>query len=193
MNVRHFVGDQAHPGTPEHDRGLAYGDGLFETMRAHEGTVHWWPAHWRRLERGARTLGFELPSQDHVRHEAHALLGGARGVLKLIVTRGTGSRGYAPTQQPTPHWILSLHDLPPPPPTEGLHARWCDTRLALQPRLAGIKHCNRLEQVLARAEWRDPQIHEGLVRSAEGDVVSATAANLFVLHGDRWTTPVVDT
>ena len=192
MSVRHFVGEEVAAGTPEHDRGVAYGDGLFETMRAHEGGVHWWPAHWRRLERGALALGFTLPAQERVRDEAGALLDGAGGVLKLIVTRGVGGRGYSPPHPATPHWSLSLHDVPSATPADGLTLRWCDARMALQPALAGIKHCNRLEQVLARAEWRDPDIHEGLVRSTEGDVVSATAANLFVLHGDRWTTPAVD-
>jgi len=192
VSVRHFTGDTAVAATPDHDRGLAYGDGVFETMRAHGGAVHWWPAHWRRLDRGAQALGFALPVQAHVRREAEALLEGANGVLKLIVTRGAGGRGYAPPQPATPHWILSIHDVPPAFPDEGLSLRWCDTRLALQPALAGIKHCNRLEQVLARGEWRDPDIHEGLLRSIEGDVVSATAANLFVLSEGRWTTPAVD-
>lgn len=192
MSVRHFVGDQSVANTPDHDRGLAYGDGLFETMRAHDGDVHWWPAHWRRLERGAHAIGIALPDQARVRHEAQALLDGAGGVLKLIVTRGVGGRGYAPFDASSPHWILSRHDAPPAAPADGLTLRWCDTRLAAQPALAGIKHCNRLEQVLARAEWRDADVHEGLMRSTEGDVVSATAANLFVLHDGRWTTPAVD-
>ncbi|MDR0181377.1 aminodeoxychorismate lyase [Lysobacter arvi] len=192
MSVRHFLGGDALPHTPDHDRGLAYGDGVFETMRAHGGVVHWWPAHWRRLERGASALALTLPQQARVQREAEALLDGADGVLKLVVTRGVGGRGYAPFDASTPHWILSRHALPPSPPSEGVSLRWCDLRLAVQPALAGIKHCNRLEQVLARAEWRDAAIHEGLMRSTEGDVVGATAANLFVLHDGRWTTPAVD-
>jgi 4-amino-4-deoxychorismate lyase len=80
---------------------------------------------------------------------------------------------------------------------DGLSLRWCATRLAIQPALAGIKHCNRLEQVLARAEWNDPvasdrDADEGLVCSGDGDVVSAIAANVFVLRGGRWLTPAVD-
>ena len=70
--------------------------------------------------------------------------------------------------------------------------RWCDTALALQPALAGLKHCNRLEQVLARGEWTDAAIDEGLMRSTEGDVVCATAANLFLLRDGRWSTPRLD-
>lgn len=189
-SARYFVGATAVAALPDHDRGLAYGDGLFETMRAHRGTVHWWDAHWQRLERGARALHLALPPQDRVRSEAQSLLEGSEGVLKLIVTRGSGGRGYAPPPHAEPHWTLAVHPLPAP--TAALHLRWCDTRLSLQPLLAGLKHCNRLEQVLARAEWNDASIHEGLLRSAEGDVVGATSANLFVLHEGHWTTPAID-
>lgn len=192
MSVRCFTGDRAVPAWPDHDRGLAYGDGLFETMRAHRGDVHWWDAHWRRLQRGADALRFGLPDPARVRDEARALLAGADGVLKLIVTRGSGGRGYAAVDGIEPNWALSAHSLPPAAPANGLHLRWCDTRLSSQPALAGLKHCNRLEQVLARNEWSEPAIHEGLVRSVEGDVVSATAANLFVLRDGQWITPPVD-
>lgn len=189
--VRYFVGAQAVATLPDHDRGLAYGDGLFETMRAHRGAMHWWDAHWRRLERGARALRLTLPEQAQVRREAETLLAGDNGVLKLIVTRGAGGRGYAPPAEATPHWVLSVHPLPVAT-ADALQLRWCETRLAVQPALAGLKHCNRLEQVLARAEWDDASTHEGLLCSAEGDVVSAISANLFVLHGEVWTTPRVD-
>lgn len=190
--VRHFAGDDALAASPDHDRGLAYGDGLFETMRAHRGGVHWWDAHWLRLERGARVIGLPLPDQARVQRECDALLDGGSGVLKLLVTRGAGGRGYAPPAPAVPHWVVSLHPLPAPAPIDGLHVRWCDFRLAVQPALAGIKHCNRLEQVMARSEWTDAGIHEGLLRSLEDDVVCATAANLFVLRDGRWITPPVD-
>ncbi|MBF6023586.1 aminodeoxychorismate lyase [Lysobacter niastensis] len=189
---RYFVGRDRVDSLPDHDRGLAYGDGLFETMRAVHGSVPWWPAHWQRLQRGAQALRLSLPAEAQVREEAERMLEGGDGVLKLIVTRGAGGRGYPAPEESVPNWILSRHPLPPATPSAGLALRWCETRLALQPALAGIKHCNRLEQVLARSEWADPDIHEGLVLSAEGDVVSATAANVFVLRDGRWTTPLVD-
>ncbi|HEY5852090.1 MAG TPA: aminodeoxychorismate lyase, partial [Lysobacter sp.] len=189
--VRYFVGDQPVPALPDHDRGLAYGDGLFETVRAHRGEMHWWPAHWQRLQRGAAKLRMALPDERQAFVEATRLLAGSDAVLKLIVTRGSGGRGYSPVSAGVPDWVLSRHPLPPSPRT-GLSVRWCDTRLSLQPALAGIKHCNRLEQVLARAEWEDAAVHEGLMCSSEGDVVCATAANVFILSQGVWTTPRVD-
>lgn len=192
-----FRGDTRFDAIAATDRGLAYGDGLFETMRAHRGDVPWWDAHWSRLERGANRLHLALPDQAKVRHESAGLLAGDDAVLKLIVTRGSGGRGYAPETDAEPSWIISRHPVPSPSPAGGIVLRWCDTRLAIQPLLAGIKHCNRLEQVLARAEWNDRTVAvadavEGLMRSTDGDVVSATAANLFVLREDRWFTPRLD-
>ncbi|MGY0558250.1 MULTISPECIES: aminodeoxychorismate lyase [unclassified Lysobacter] len=175
------------------DRALSYGDGLFETMRAYRGRVPWWDMHWARLERGAHCLQIPTPPVAQVRDQAEQLLDGADGVLKLLLSRGSGGRGYAPPTPPQSNWGLSLHPLPASVPTAGLTLRWCDIRLSLQPALAGIKHCNRLEQVLARSEWNDAVVaDEGLMRSMDGDVVCATAANLFVLHGDQWRTPEVD-
>jgi 4-amino-4-deoxychorismate lyase len=197
MSARVFVGGQRVDAMPADDRGLAYGDGLFETMRVHAGQVPWWDAHWARLQRGTRRLRMASPDEGQVRSEAAALFADrAAGVLKLIVTRGSGGRGYAPTNT-QPNWMLSRHPLPAPPSRGGLSLRWCATRLTIQPALAGIKHCNRLEQVLARAEWDDPatsghDADEGLMRSSEGDVVCAISANLFVLRDSRWLTPKVD-
>ena len=187
-----FVGEALVAAPAPGDRGLAYGDGLFETMRAHRGGLPWWPEHWARLVHGAGRLGIPLPAPERVHAEALALLAGGDGVLKLLLTRGAGGRGYAPPDCPEPLWMLARHPLPPAPPPAGLAVRWCDMRLATQPALAGIKHCNRLEQVLARAEWATAGVDEGLMRSMDGDVVCATAANLFVLHGGHWTTPPLD-
>jgi 4-amino-4-deoxychorismate lyase len=184
-------------GVTADDRGLAYGDGLFETMRATRGDVPWWDLHCSRLREGVQRLGIVLPDIERVRAEAQALLAGDDAVLKLIVTRGRGGRGYAPDAGAEPTWVLSRHPLPPAAPEAGIVVRWCETRVSVQPALAGLKHCNRLEQVLARGEWNDPHAadrdaFEGLMRSTEGDVVCATAANLFVLREGRWRTPRVD-
>ena len=179
-------------------RGIAYGDGLFETMRAQAARVHWWDRHWARLAHGAERLRLRLPDPVLVEAEAVSLLEGqGDGVLKLIVSRGAGGRGYAPAPSAEPEWQLSLHPLPIAPPNGATVLRWCATRLAQQPLLAGLKHCNRLEQVLARAEWHsagavDRDADEGLMLDHDGNVVGATAANVFALRDGRWRTPMLD-
>ena len=197
MTTRIYSGEQRIDALDPRDRGIAYGDGVFETILIHHGTPVWWDAHLARLLRGCEVLGIGMPDPDFLRGESDALSAGyARGVLKLIVTRGVGERGYALSSNVPPTIVLSLSSAPTPPPRDGLILRWCDTPLAIQPRLAGIKHLNRLEQVLARAEWNDadpgkPAIHEGLQCDTAGRVVSATSANLFVLRDGCWLTPPV--
>ena len=173
------------------DRGLAYGDGVFETLLVHQGQPVWWQEHWARLRRGAGVLGLPLPDEAEVRRECAALVAeSARAVLKIILTRGSGGRGYQSPPTPVPTVVLSSH--PAPDPTaRALTLRWARTTLAIQPALAGIKHLNRLEQVLARREWDDPGIDEALMCDGEDRVVSATSANLFALVGGRWLTPSV--
>ena len=175
------------------DRGLAYGDGVFETLLVHRGEPVWWREHWQRLRLGATRLGLPMPDEAEVRREADALMGDVeRAVLKVVLTRGGGGRGYAPPPDPTPTVVLSRHPLPPPAPAGGLALRWAKTTLAMQPALAGIKHCNRLEQVLARVEAADADFDEALMCDGEDRVVGATSANLFVLLGGRWLTPSVE-
>ena len=192
MSTRIFSGERRVDAIDPRDRGLAYGDGVFETILVHHGAPVWWDAHLARLLHGCEALGIAMPDPDFLCAEPDALIAGcARGVLKLIVTRGVGERGYAPPRSASSTLLLSLSDAPPLPPRDGLNLRWCDTRLAIQPKLAGIKHLNRLEQVLARAEWSDPAIHEGLQCDTSGRVVSATSANLFALRDGHWLTPPV--
>lgn len=175
------------------DRGLAYGDGLFETMRVHHGQLPWWPRHWARLARGAERLRINLPDESFVHGETQRLLGDcAEGVLKLILTRGGGGRGYAASAGNAPTLLLARHPMPSPAPMEGLQLRWCQLRLSSQPMLAGLKHLNRLEQVLARAEWDQADIHEGLLCDAQDRVICATAANVFARVDGRWITPRLD-
>jgi len=177
------------------DRGLAYGDGVFETLLVDAGEPVWWDAHLRRLQRGCDALGIDCPDAALLREEAARVAqDGARGVLKITVTRGVSLRGYAAPASPQPTRIVSLSPwagVAAATVAQGIEVRWCRTTLALQPRLAGIKHLNRLEQVLARREWEDPAIAEGLLCDTEGRVVSATAANLFLVCDGRLATPVL--
>jgi len=181
---------------PVADRGLQYGDGLFETIAVFRGAPCLWQAHLDRLAEGCRRLGMPMPDAKLLHTEASQLTAGVeQGVLKLLITRGVGGRGYRPPAEPHSCRILSLHPWPDHPAAywiEGVRLRWCDTPLGLNPRLAGVKHCNRLEQVLARNEWDDSGIAEGLMCDARGRVIEGTMSNLFVLKDGRLSTPRLD-
>ncbi len=175
------------------ERALHYGDGLFETLAIREGRPEFWEEHLRRLRSGCERLGFPAPDSRLLESEARQLCGEReRGVLKIIVSRGTGGRGYRPPERANPTRILSLHPWPEWPEshqTQGVEARICSTPLACNPALAGIKHLNRLEQVLARAEWGDPAIAEGIMLSTDGHLVEGTMSNLFLVRDGRLLTP----
>jgi 4-amino-4-deoxychorismate lyase len=178
------------------DRGLHYGDGVFRTLRVDHGRPRWWSDHLAKLAADATQLGISCPDAASWRADL-AQLGGSLsdGILKLLVTRGAGQRGYRPPESSPPTRIL-IHDSTPPPsdawPRAGLNVRLCALRLALQPALAGIKHLNRLENVMARAEWVDPDIHEGLLLDMSGHVVCGVMSNLFLWHGGELLTPRLD-
>lgn len=191
--LRIFDGENEIAALPADSRARMYGDGLFETMRAHGGDVPWWDAHWARLVDGASRLAIPLPAEPRVRGVLRELLVEASAVVRLQLERGPGARGYAPSAGAAPLWSLAVH-APPPVGARPLVLRWCETRMAIQPALAGIKHCNRLEQVLARAEWQPATggADDGLMLDTAGDVVCATSANVFVHLDDEWLTPPVD-
>lgn len=181
---------------PLSDRGLAYGDGLFETMLAVAARIALWPRHFSRLSDACGRLGIACPPRELLEREIALLCAGSeRVVVKLILTAGGQARGYARSAASPPTRILLAYPAPVVDAAlyrEGVRVRWCETRYARQPRLAGIKHLNRLEQVLARAEWDDPDVHEGLMLDSEGRLVSATAANVFVGVDGRLVTPSVE-
>ena len=181
------------------DRGLAFGDGVFESMRFNSRGIPLLEYHLQRLREGCERLGIALDC-DHLRAEVDTVLGsiGAnhpRGVLKLIVTRGMGGRGYAAPVDAVASRILLVSGLPQHAPAwaaDGVKVRFCDMRLGNNAALAGIKHLNRLEQVMARREWSDPDIADGLLADARGRIVEGIATNFFIASGGRLVTPVID-
>jgi 4-amino-4-deoxychorismate lyase len=181
---------------PVADRGLQYGDGLFETIAVVNGDPCLWGRHLARLRAGCARLAIPPPPDDQLTTEALRLTRGIdRAVLKVIVTRGDGGRGYRPAVTPKPRRILGLGPWPSHPDawaTQGVRVRYCRTRLSHQPLLAGLKHLNRLEQVLARAEWDDPAVPEGLMLDSDGLVVEGTQSNVFAVAGGRLLTPLLD-
>lgn len=178
------------------DRGLSYGDGLFETIRFVGAAAPLWSRHMRRLQLGCARLRLPCPDPELLWREAQtATRGLSQAVLRITLTRGVGERGYAwaPALQPTR--IVAAFPMPPLPVAayrDGVRLHRCFTTLAEQPLLAGIKHLNRLEQVLARAEWDDPAIAEGLLCDPQGRAISATAANLFAVIDGCPMTPALD-
>jgi 4-amino-4-deoxychorismate lyase len=178
------------------DRGLHYGDGLFETMACVGGGVRFLGEHLQRLASGCERLGIPAPDAALLRREiAVATAGAPQAVLKLILTRGAArARGYAATGEEQPTRVLlrypgplSVADAP-----EGVRVRIARLRLAENPALAGIKHLNRLEQVLARFEWTDPAIAEALMFSVSGALVSGTMSNVFLVRQGKLLTPRLD-
>jgi 4-amino-4-deoxychorismate lyase len=196
MTARMLVDGVASAQVPALDRGLAYGDGLFESIRFVGAVAPLWPRHMQRLAEGCARLRIPAPDPARLWREALEVSRGMpASVLRITVTRGAGERGYGPPAAPRPTRVVAAF-APPPVAAEayvhGVRMRVCDIRLAEQPLLAGIKHLNRLEQVLARAEWNDPAIAEGVLLDSHGRVISATMANLFAVVGGELLTPSLD-
>lgn len=175
------------------DRGLAFGDGVFRTLRLEAGEPVWWADHYAKLAADCRQLGLDCPRRTAWEQDiAWIAARQPDAVLKLTVTRGPAPRGYRvpDTVLPTRMAIAStLPDFPDPLHERGARLRVCDLRLGEQPRLAGAKHLNRLENVLARMEWDDPAIDEGILLDGHGRVVCGVMSNLFIRLRGAWLTP----
>lgn len=182
------------PWIPWRDRGFHYGDGVFETIAVHNGRPRQWAAHLRRLQWGCERLGIRSPAtQDLEREVARLCRDTERAVIKLVVTAGPSGRGYRRSGGPGTR-LVALFSWPQDWPWDaenGIRLRRCATPVSINPRLAGIKHLNRLEQILARQEWNDPQIPEGLMLTPGGQVISGTMTNLFLVLRGRLVTPRV--
>jgi len=178
------------------DRGLSYGDGLFETIRFVRGTAPLWKRHMARLFEGCARLRLPAPDGEVLLREAAQVADGIdHAVVRITITRGIGERGYAPPVAPQMSRIVAAFDAPAMTGDaylSGVRVRWCDARLAMQPMLAGLKHLNRLEQVVARAEWSDAMVFEGLLCDTAGSVVSGTMTNLFLVLDGALVTPSLD-
>jgi 4-amino-4-deoxychorismate lyase len=193
--MRVLVNGREESGIDPLDRGLQYGDGLFETIAIVGGRLRFLDWHLERLADGARRLGFPPADVATLRAEIGAVIVAPRSVVKLVLTRGSGPRGYRPPRPASPRRIVMAFDWPAWPAsaaTEGVRLGWCRTVLGRNPALAGLKHLNRLEQVLGRDEWEDGAMDEGLMCDDRGQVIAATQANLFARLDGRWVTPRLD-
>lgn len=180
---------------PFDDRGLAYGEGVFETMRARKGCLPLLGYHLDRMRAGLVALGIPLPDESTLRESlADAATRQPNGIVKLIVTAGSGGQGYRRSASPAPRCLVQA--LPAPSGIAdwhrlGMRVRICQTRVEGPSALAGLKHLNRLSQVLARAEWND-EFDEGLMRDREGRLVEGVRTNLFACRNGALLTPPID-
>jgi 4-amino-4-deoxychorismate lyase len=180
---------------PVTDRGLQYGDGLFETIAAADGRLRFEALHWERLARGCARLGIAAPDWRALRSEALQAAAGDRFVVKVIVTRGSGGRGYAPGGAGPARRIVLRYRWPEERVDvgeRGVAVEWSDVALAAQPALAGLKHLNRLEQVMGRARVGASGVDEALMCTEDGQVICGTMSNVFIVRQGRLLTPRVD-
>jgi len=176
------------------DRGLQYGDGLFETIAFRHGQLEFLNAHLSRLYRGCERLKISTLQLDsllkaEIKQICDDLVEDT--VIKIIITRGQGGRGYrAPTDSLSSR-IISTHAMPnyPRKNQQGIRSRFCQQTLFENSQLAGIKHLNRLEQVLARTEWDDDKISEGLMFNTQQQLIEGTMSNVFIVKDGKLLTP----
>jgi 4-amino-4-deoxychorismate lyase len=189
--VKVLVNGRESDSVPVADRGLHYADGLFETFAIRRGLPRLLDLHLQRLAAGCARLGLPPPDGALIEREIRTVTTVPEQVVKLILTRGAAGRGYRPPESPVPTRIVAGYEAPGARSPEA-RARTCATRLAWSPALAGLKHLGRLEQVLARGEWQDERIGEGLMLDPEGYVVCGTQSNLFLCRQGELVTPSVD-
>lgn len=183
------------------DRGLAYGDGLFETLRVVDGKIPLLSYHLERFKRGTKALDLgetEMLAGKFERYVGLALkdLTKAahlkRAIIKVILTRGQGGRGYTPPDEPELNFVTQVFEYPDFPETnsaQGITLHLCDHKLSHQPVLAGIKHLNRLDQVLASKDLAKSGYEEGLMLDYKNNVVEGTKSNLLIFTGKDIITP----
>lgn len=182
-----------------HDRGFLYGDGVFETVRYCNGNLLLWHLHRERLLTSCNKLAIPLDTTllDQRIADSIARPLAPDCILKVIVTRGEGGRGYAPPETAIASIVLQWHELPQgiqQASERGIDGIYCDHPLSVNPVTAGLKHLNRLDQVMASIQWTNtarifPTIKEGLMCDPEGHVVEGTRTNIFAVINNKLCTP----
>ena len=185
---------------PVDDRGLQYGDGLFETIAIRDARPRFWSAHIERLTAGAERLGLQVPvanilERDLERALALTTVNTGFCTAKLVITAGVGPRGYrreAGKPCRTLVGVFEGDELPRDRYVEGVEAVLCETPISDQPRLAGLKTLNRLDQVLASHEWEGGEAFDGLMCDGDKRLVCGTRTNLFLIRDNHIMTPALD-
>lgn len=191
-----LINGQSETQLPVTDRGLQYGDGLFETIAYRNQHLELYAEHLERLKQGCERLAIPFSDFALLSTEIDTVLDGVNNdaVVKIIITRGSGGRGYKadPAMQPTR--IISLHPYPDYPEDRqvGISLTRCQHPISVNTKLTGLKHLNRLDQVLARSEWDDISISEGLMFTEQGQLIEGTMSNVFLIKGEQLLTPALE-
>lgn len=180
------------------DRGFSYGDGIFRTMLMRNGLPESWPLHYQKLVADCAAIGIVCPSAELLISDMQQLISiqeladNLLSVVKIIITRGEGERGYAAPAITNPTRVI-VKSAMPRYATEnfvsGVNLHVCKTKLAVQTKLASIKHLNRLENVMARMEWHDENIFDGVMLDTQENVVECTMSNIFARFDKKLVTP----
>ncbi|MDB6121482.1 MAG: Aminodeoxychorismate lyase [Pedosphaera sp.] len=177
------------------DRGFLYGDGLFETFRVHQGIPFCWEKHMERMQHGAALLHLKIPyDSTEMKDFATELIQRNQmpeSLLRITVSRGIGQRGYSPQGADRPSFVMSLHAAPALNPSEP--QRWkiitSSVRVPTSDVMTQAKTCNKLSQILARAEAESTGAQEALLLNTDGKIAEATSSNLFWIENDTVCTP----
>ncbi len=175
------------------DRGFQYGDGVFETIALQQGELLFWHEHLKRLIEGCKRLYIPVPDVSLLLCEAQTLSAGVdKGVIKITISRGVGGRGYQLPDPVKATRVVSLYaakDYPKSNWIDGVDVIICRSILGANKQLAGIKHLNRLEQILARNEWSDANVAEGIMLDNNGNIIEGTFSNVFMVSNGEVITP----
>jgi len=180
------------------DRGLQYGDGLFETIAFRNGVAEFIDAHIQRLLAGCDRLKIPFLQLDLLHQELESVYqrcNGSACIIKIVITRGSGGRGYLADSSTVPTRIISTHAMPNYPESysnKGVSVRFCQHKLSENTVLAGLKHLNRLDNVLARNEWTDTAIAEGLMFDQSNHLIEGTMSNVFIVKSQQLLTPLLN-
>ena len=185
------------------DRGLAYGDGFFETMQwlgknneSLQG-VEFWNRHVKRIIKSAKILKIKIPNKNIFAEYKNKILTAAQkkdiyeGILKIIITRGVGGRGYSYENNIKPTIIFIVFPNATPKQIESVNVKICKSTISNNVDISGLKHLNRLDSVQARSEWNNKNIFEGIFIDNNENILEGTMTNIFFVKNKSLVTPSI--
>jgi len=187
-----FIDNEQQKLTSATSRGFLYGDGIFTTIKVDCGKFCLEALHIQRLIVDAKKLSLTLPNLELLFADAKRQIGTRTGVLRFTICRGIGVRGYRYDESTAVDIFAWFNEHEFVQSSKRLKLRWCDTKLSSFHPLAGVKHLNRIEQVMARNEWHNNEYDDGLLCDSQGNVLETTCANIFVIKDDKLMTPLLN-